>query len=395
MSYGILILVLGMAFPDPGPVEALVLARAHATHRVEVGQGQARGQQEARQRQGQGRGQQEARQGQGQGRGQQEARQGQGQGRGQQEARQGQGQSRGQQEARQGQGQGRGQQQRQEARQGQGQGHGPQQRQEAQTGRGQPGPADRAPGPRGRGAPAASEGAGGPPGQAAGQNRGRITAADAARQLRRLSEPFQRLGASGRPHDRMVAGAAARGSFRGLDPARLEVRQQGEFVRVENRGGDVLLQLTQRDAQRMGHWTLRRLGDRRPRGNAPSFCRSGSGHPVWGREWCLDKGFGLGSRPGTIWSRAPIDDVVFRRGPSRERLARPVLIDVLGDIIFGRLALHALSLGYAEPLHGSWIAGPDAPRILHVHAGDHVIAELVDLDRDDRVDVIYIVQPLH
>ena len=27
---------------------------------------------------------------------------------------------------------------------------------------------------------------------------------------------------------------------------------------------------------------------------SPSFCRSGAGHPVHGRSWCLDKGFGLG-----------------------------------------------------------------------------------------------------
>ena len=27
---------------------------------------------------------------------------------------------------------------------------------------------------------------------------------------------------------------------------------------------------------------------------SPSFCRSGAGHPVHGRAWCIDKGFGLG-----------------------------------------------------------------------------------------------------
>lgn len=29
---------------------------------------------------------------------------------------------------------------------------------------------------------------------------------------------------------------------------------------------------------------------------APAFCRSGEGHPVWGPEWCLERGFGLGGR---------------------------------------------------------------------------------------------------
>ncbi len=29
-------------------------------------------------------------------------------------------------------------------------------------------------------------------------------------------------------------------------------------------------------------------------GRGPAFCRSGAGHPVWGPEWCLEKGWGLG-----------------------------------------------------------------------------------------------------
>ena len=36
----------------------------------------------------------------------------------------------------------------------------------------------------------------------------------------------------------------------------------------------------------------------------PSFCRSGAGHPVFGRRWCLEKGFGLGDR----------DDIFFEDG---------------------------------------------------------------------------------
>jgi hypothetical protein len=36
----------------------------------------------------------------------------------------------------------------------------------------------------------------------------------------------------------------------------------------------------------------------------PAFCRSGAGHPVFGRRWCLEKGFGLGDR----------DDVFFENG---------------------------------------------------------------------------------
>jgi hypothetical protein len=35
-----------------------------------------------------------------------------------------------------------------------------------------------------------------------------------------------------------------------------------------------------------------------PRGfreGIPAFCRTGEGHPVFGRRWCIEKGFGLGA----------------------------------------------------------------------------------------------------
>ena len=44
-------------------------------------------------------------------------------------------------------------------------------------------------------------------------------------------------------------------------------------------------------------------------GSGPSFCRSGAGHPVWGLEWCLDKGYGIG-RPGMWFLRG--DDLFLR-----------------------------------------------------------------------------------
>ena len=37
------------------------------------------------------------------------------------------------------------------------------------------------------------------------------------------------------------------------------------------------------------------------RGGGPKFCRTGSGHPVFGRRWCLEKGFGLGDRDDVFW----------------------------------------------------------------------------------------------
>jgi hypothetical protein len=45
------------------------------------------------------------------------------------------------------------------------------------------------------------------------------------------------------------------------------------------------------------------------RNDGPAFCRSGAGHPVWGLQWCLNKGYAVG-RPGT-WFRWD-DDLFFR-----------------------------------------------------------------------------------
>lgn len=41
----------------------------------------------------------------------------------------------------------------------------------------------------------------------------------------------------------------------------------------------------------------------------PSFCRSRAGHPVFGLQWCLNKGYGIG-RPGAWFLRG--DDLFLR-----------------------------------------------------------------------------------
>lgn len=195
-------------------------------------------------------------------------------------------------------------------------------------------------------------------------------------------------------------------------------RENGE-VRLVRDDGAVLFSLREDVVDDLGYWRMAvapRFGEVRPdrdpnrdrdrdggvifgdprydyedEEGAPSFCRSGEGHPVWGREWCVDKGFGLSDR-GSVWGRATdLDDVIFRR-PRTDRtdLDRGGLIDVLGDVVFGRLALQSLVLGADQPLTGSWLGQDDGPRVLRVHAGGLPVAELVDGDRDDDVDVMVV-----
>ena len=198
---------------------------------------------------------------------------------------------------------------------------------------------------------------------------------------------------SNRSGTNLLQNALSRGRTRGLAADAVNVLTTNGRVRLQNRRGDVLMDMDENRARELGNWQLRRMGDRQPSANAPAFCRSGAGHPVQGREWCMDKGFGLGSRSGTLWSRGTIEDVVFRRRTDGDRLDRGGLAGVLGDIVFGRLALQSVALGYDQPLMGVWVAQPDGPRILRVRSGEYEVAEFVDRDRDDRVEVLYVVQP--
>ncbi|HEX6040142.1 hypothetical protein [Longimicrobium sp.] len=227
---------------------------------------------------------------------------------------------------------------------------------------------------------------------ARGNRRDRLTGQALQARIADLPPDVRQMAESSRPGERVVAGALARGRARNNAGA-WDVRSDNGRVRVLSRTGALLFDMDDQRARDLGAWRLRRLGDRQPTGNAPAFCRSGAGHPVFGREWCLDRGFGLGSRTGTVWSRGGIDDVIWRRRTD-DRLDRDGLDGVLGDIILGRLALQALSLGYDQPLAGTWVAQPDGPRLLRVSSGGYEVAELVDTDRDDRVDVLYVVQPV-
>jgi hypothetical protein len=126
---------------------------------------------------------------------------------------------------------------------------------------------------------------------------------------------------------------------------------------------------------------------------APAFCRSGEGHPVFGRQWCIDKRFGLGEKDDFRWGRTDrITDVAFLRPVSAGALARDALLSLLGPTAFDRLALHAITLGLSEPLSGRWMVSqePGSPRVLAVSSGRRPVAEVVDIDQDNRADMLVV-----
>lgn len=113
----------------------------------------------------------------------------------------------------------------------------------------------------------------------------------------------------------------------------------------------------------------------------PAFCRSGEGHPVKGRQWCRDKGFGLGrERSRDIWG-----DIIFRDRRYDDRMmSRSVLGNILGSVVLGRFDSYGRSYYGNAPLSGRWL--DSRASVLQLYMGSVPIAWLIDTNRDGRVD---------
>ncbi|HKY97267.1 MAG TPA: hypothetical protein VJL35_05375 [Gemmatimonadaceae bacterium] len=188
-----------------------------------------------------------------------------------------------------------------------------------------------------------------------------------------------------RAHAVLATAAIARASSRGHG-SDFRFEDSGDRVVVVNRSGTPLLYLTDNEARELGKWRVGLLDDDVKQG-APSFCRSGAGHPVWGRQWCLDKGFGLGDYDDYRWGRTTdLGDFVYPQAVYQPTIAGTLLQTILGTNAYNRLALHAVELGFAEPLTGRWVSQQTGPQMLLVNSGQYPVAELVDTNRDFRWD---------
>jgi hypothetical protein len=151
----------------------------------------------------------------------------------------------------------------------------------------------------------------------------------------------------------------------------------------------------QRDAERAREQAQRERDRRdsavRPgqqaRGQGPAFCRSGQGHPVHGRQWCVQKGFGLGAER---WDRTVWGDIILGQPRDRRRyddgrtMGRGTLGDILGDVLLGRFESYGRQHG-SGPVTGNWVPGADAA-ILQLSIGGVPFAQLVDNRRNGRID---------
>ncbi|HEX6589861.1 MAG TPA: hypothetical protein VF039_12635 [Longimicrobiales bacterium] len=164
----------------------------------------------------------------------------------------------------------------------------------------------------------------------------------------------------------------------------------------ERQGEDGRLKQTDRDRDRSR--TAERRGDDRyernrrgERGNGPAFCRSGAGHPVFGWDWCRERGWDRSASLPVRWERRTWDDVIFRRTDRRGVLDRRDLGDVLGSVIIGRLDTRRREMGARDSYAGRWVTSGNGRELL-VTAGGIPLARLVDRNGDRRVDGVYLAE---
>lgn len=166
-------------------------------------------------------------------------------------------------------------------------------------------------------------------------------------------------------------------------------RDRDDRYRYDRRSGDYVdVILGGRGDHRARHRDRR---DRR-RGNGPAFCRSGRGHPVHGRGWCRDRGWGWYDRGPVVWyRRGGWDDVRYRTPRVRYRhgaiLDERDLIYILGEVIFRRLAREA-HLAHTDHVRGRWLRPGGRASVLQIRSGAYPMAELSDTNGDGRVDVV-------
>lgn len=190
-----------------------------------------------------------------------------------------------------------------------------------------------------------------------------------------------------------VADVRATSPARSRDETRADGRTIGDIIfgrggqRDDSRRDDDRRD-TRRDRDDDRRETARRGGrDARSDRAGPPFCRNGEGHPVHGMKWCRDKGF---DRSSTRWQNRGWEDIILGepRGTRRQgTVDQGGLIDILGDVVFGRLDGERRRLGGSAALDGRWLNLSNGSRVLQVRSGSLPIAELSDVDGDGRVDV--------
>jgi hypothetical protein len=200
--------------------------------------------------------------------------------------------------------------------------------------------------------------------------------------LRQQRESEARIAAERRQREEREARAREqRQTIARLNEAEAR-RREAERDRLRDQRG----RYDDRYDRRDDRWDDDRRWDNGRDNKGPAFCRSGAGHPVFGRDWCRQKGFDLGR---DRWERTRWDDVVFRNSRRNEsRLGRSVLADILGVSMLNRFESYGRQHS-RDPLVGYWMPERRS-NVLMLAVGDLPIARLIDPNRDGRVDQVFL-----
>lgn len=204
---------------------------------------------------------------------------------------------------------------------------------------------------------------------------------ESERERLRLNQERERLQADRRRQAELDRITAERRRQAEYDRLAVERRRQAEYDRM------MAERRRQAELERMRRlsWDRYQWDNHRDwKGSGPAFCRSGgAGHPVFGRQWCQDKGFG--SRYDR-WDRDGWRNVDVQRRRGRDYdLGRPVLIDILGDVLYRRFEAFGRQYYGGGALTGDWFHDGRGG-VLQLSVGGVPFARLVDANRNGRID---------
>lgn len=121
--------------------------------------------------------------------------------------------------------------------------------------------------------------------------------------------------------------------------------------------------------------------------NGSAYCRDNNGRVVRDIEWCRETGRRISYEDrGTVGN---IGDIILRRprDGAQRVLSYGTLQQVLGSGVLSRIDQQRYQLGYNGNLTGRWYDASSGSE-LDLFAGGLQIAQLLDRNRDGRVDVV-------
>lgn len=194
-----------------------------------------------------------------------------------------------------------------------------------------------------------------------------------------VASPADLAAQSARGQQARVQEARREQQARVQEARREQQRREAERARVEAERRRLEQLNARRDSRTYDPRNTRRYDPRNNRrDNGPAFCRSGEGHPVFGRRWCYEKGYSLGGRS---WGDIFLRDRNTRR---YQPFNRSILAAIIGAPTLGRFESYGHQYVRGTTT-GRWVPYGNTHGLV-VSIGGTPIARLIDYNGDGRID---------